>query len=40
MPTSERDLLTVEQTLDEGHGLDQPLDPDASRVEAQTRLFI
>ena len=41
MPTCEGDLLfTVEQTLDEGHSLRQPFDPDASRVEVQTRLSI
>src|SRR5215469_11808295 len=41
MPTCEGDLLfTVEQTLNEGHSLRQPFDPDASRVEVQTRLSI
>ena len=40
MPTSGGDLFTAEQTLDEGEGLGQPLDPDASRVEGQPRLFI
>jgi len=40
MPTCEGDLFTIEQTLDEGDSLCQPLDPDPSRIEVQTRLFI
>jgi hypothetical protein len=40
MPTGEGDLFTVEQTFDKGDGLGQPLDADASRVEAQSCLII
>jgi hypothetical protein len=40
MPTCEGDLFTIEQTLDEGDSLCQPLGPGPSRVEVQTGLFI
>jgi len=40
MPICEGDLFTIEQTLDEGDSLCQPLDPGPSRIEVQTRLFI
>jgi hypothetical protein len=40
VPTGEGDLLTFEQTLDNGDCLGQPLDPGASRIEAPPRLIV
>jgi hypothetical protein len=40
MLTSQGDLFTLEQAFDEGHCFCQSLDPGASHVEAQTRLFV
>jgi hypothetical protein len=40
VPTGEGNLFTLEQAFDKGDRFCQPLDPDASRVEVQTCLFV
>ncbi|HET6234161.1 MAG TPA: hypothetical protein VFE41_04195 [Acetobacteraceae bacterium] len=40
VPTREGDLLAVEQTLDDGDRLGQPLNPGAPAIEAQPGLLI
>jgi hypothetical protein len=40
MPTGEGDLFTLEQAFDKGYRFCQSLDPDPSRIEVQTRLFV
>jgi hypothetical protein len=40
MPTGEGNLFTPEQAFDNGDRFCQSLDPGASRVEVQTRLFV
>jgi hypothetical protein len=40
MPTGEGNLFTLEQAFDNGDRFCQSLDPGASRIEVQTRLFV
>src|SRR6266480_7183350 len=40
VPTGEGDLLALEQSLDDGDCLRQPLDPGGARVEREPRLVV